>query len=162
MPRQDVEKRLTAEWMKDHYPDGGYWVNFPLGALPPELAGTGASYSSRRKVDALAVTAAELRLIEFKVWKPLDGVDKLPVYKALVPLTPELAGYRDRTVVMVLVTPRPTPPLLESAKAMGIVVEVVSGGWIDEAVQHIDWLWSAEGRAAMKERSELRKWLGLE
>lgn len=162
MPRQDIEKRLTAEWMRDHYPDGGYWLNFPLGQVPPGTEGTGSSYTARRRVDALAVVGREIRLIEFKVWKPLDGVDKLPTYKALVPTTPELTPYKGYDVKMQLVTPRPTPPLFESAVAVGIEVIVVQGGWIDEAVKHIEWLWTAEGRQAMADRAKMREILGLE
>lgn len=161
MPRQEVERRLTSEYMKEHYPDGGYYVNFPLGGIDQALYNTGASYSMRRKVDALAITPTEIRLIEFKVWKPLDGIDKLPVYKSLVPLTPELSQYKNLPVKMILVTPRPTPPLQESATAMGIQVEVVGGGWIDQAVAHIEYLWTAEGRQQMAERAKMRAWLGL-
>jgi hypothetical protein len=162
MARQEVEKRLTYEYMKEHYPEGNYFVNCPLGGVDPALYKTGASYSMRRKVDALAYTPTEIRLIEFKVWKPLDGIDKLPVYKSLVPLTPELTQWYRLPVKMILVTPRPTPPLLESAASMGIAVEVVSGGWIDDAVKRIEYLWTADGRQAMAERAKMRAWLGLQ
>jgi hypothetical protein len=162
MAGNQVEKRLTAEWMKANFPDGGYWLNFPLGSIDPALANTGAAYSARRRVDGLAVTKVDLQLIEMKVWKPLDGIDKLPVYKALVPVTPELVYYNKLPIRMIMVTPRATPQIMDSAKVMGIEVVQVTGGWIDDVVGHIEWLWSAEGRAAMQERAQQRKWLGLQ
>jgi hypothetical protein len=162
MTGNQVEKRLTVEWMKDNFPEGGYWLNFPLGSITPGLELTGASYSARRRADALAVTKVDLQVIEMKIWKPLDGIDKLPVYKALVPVTPELRAYRSLPIRMILVTPRATAQVMDSAKVMDIEVATVSGGWIDEVVNHIEWLWSAEGRTSMAERARQRKWLGLE
>ncbi len=152
---------MTAEWLAQHFPDGGYWTNFPLGAVPPELQGTGASYSLRRRVDGLAVTKTELTLIEAKVWKPMDGVDKLPVYKQLVPLTPELMFYHNLPIKMILVCPRATSTVMESAKISGIEVQTYSAPWLTEVLNYIDYLYTTAGRTAMAERAQQRKWLGL-
>lgn len=156
-----VEKRLTAEWMAMQFPQGGYWLNFSLGAIPANAAATGAAYSGRRRVDGLAVTKIDLQLIEMKVWKPLDGLDKLPVYKALVPVTPELKPYLELPIRMILVSPRLTGQNIADCKLMGIEPVQVSGGWIDDVVAHIEWLWTSEGRTAMADRAAQRKWLGL-
>jgi len=162
LPRQQVERRLRSEWLRDNYADVGYWEDFPLGQAPGNLPTQASTYPWRRKVDGLVIGDREILLIEFKVWKPLDGLDKLQTYKALVPLTPELYPYRDYKVRMLLVTPRPTPPLAESALAAGIELVEVHSDWMDQVVERIEWLWTAEGRQAMEERKRLRSWLGLD
>jgi len=159
--RQEVERRLAAEWMAERYEGQRYWLNFPLGPVPPGAPSPAMGRSWRRKVDGLAIVDRAVHLVEFKIWKPWDGIDKLPVYKAGVPYTPELGPARNYPVRMLLVTPRPTPALLEAARLLGIQVEVVKGGWIDDVVKRIEWLWTREGREAMEERRRLRAWLGL-
>ena len=162
MARREVEKRLAVEWMAEHYPDGGYWLNYPL--ITEEL---GKRYGLQafvwaRRADALAVTATEIHLIEFKVWKPADGLDKLPTYASLIPHIADLSPYRGYPVRLLLVTPRPNPALEESCRLNNVTLVTVSGGWIDEVVAGIERLWTAEGRAAMAEKKRLRTWLGLD
>jgi len=162
LPRREIERRLAAEWMAENFPDQPYFLNFPLGRAPfPPMPGV-AEFPWRRRVDGLAIKRGKIILVGFKVWKPMDGIDKHPVYKALVPNTPELAQWRALPVEMWLVTPRPTPPVRGAAQAMGIKIIEVKGGWIDEVVQRIEWLWAREGRDWMEERKRRRQYLGLD
>jgi hypothetical protein len=161
-PRQSVERRLASEWMAQSYTGKVYSVNYPLGPLPPGFTNMTDAMPWLRKVDGLAVLAQAIDLVEFKVWKPQDGLDKLPVYKLAIPHTPWLGPAKDYPVNMILVTPRSNPVIETNAKLQGIKLVVVSGGWIDDVVAHIEWLWTAEGRQFMAERAKQRAWLGLE
>ena len=162
MPRREVEKRLSVEWMAKHYPDGGYWLNYPLITAELTKAYGQQAFVWARRADALAVTKNELHLIEFKVWKPSDGLDKLPTYASLIPHIAELSLYRSYPVKMILVTPRPNPALEESCRLNNITLIEVHNAWIDEVVAGIEHLWTKEGRDAMAEKKRLRTWLGLD
>jgi len=160
--RGQVEKRLAAEWMATQYAGKTYYLNYPIGPVPLGITTANSAYPWLRKVDGLAVVDSTVHVVEFKVWSPWDGLDKLPIYKLGVPRTPWLGSAKDYPVKMILVTPRSNPVIEATAALAGIEVVSVSGGWIDEVVQHIEWLWSREGRDAMEERRKLRAWLGLE
>ncbi|MBT9164925.1 MAG: hypothetical protein DDT23_00936 [candidate division WS2 bacterium] len=159
--REEAERRLCSEWMAEHYFNIPYYLNFPLGPRYVSPARGDIDRSWRRKVDALAVKDREIHLLEFKIWQPLDGIDKLPVYKLLVPHTPELEAYRTYPIRMFLITPRPTSAIRFETRLLGIELITVSGGWLDEKVRRIEWLWTKEGREEMERRREIRKWLGV-
>jgi len=160
--RARAERRLAAEWMAEQYKGQRYYLNFPLGPAPLGLPTGAITRPWRRKVDGLAIVNRVVHLVEFKIWKPFDGIDKLPRYKGLVPDTPELAEARRFPVKMILVTPRPNQALIEAAEREHIELRVVKGGWIDDLVRHIEWLWTREGREYMLERRRTRRWLGLD
>lgn len=160
--RREVERRLAAEWMATTYEGKEYFLNYALGPLPAGITDMRLAMPWLRKVDGLAILDGTVHLVEFKVWTPLDGIDKLPVYRAAVPHTPWLGAAKDYPVLMRLVTPRSNPGLVAQAAMMGIEVVQVSGGWIDEVVKSIEWLWTKEGRESMAEKRRLRSWLGLE
>lgn len=153
---------MASEWMATNYGDKEHYINYPLGPLPPGISDMARATPWLRKVDGLAISNGQVDLIEFKVWTPLDGLDKLPTYKAAVPQTPWLGVAKDYPVNMILVTPRPNDYLIATAKLIGVNVITVSGGWIDEVVAHIEWLWTKEGRDAMAEKKRLRAWLGVD
>jgi hypothetical protein len=160
--RQEAERRLTAEYMAGHYPGQSYYIQYALGPLPVGITDLGLARPWLRKVDGLVIKEKEIDLLEMKIWSAWDGIDKLPVYKAAIPHTPWLGYYKDFPVNMILVTPRVNPSVQATADMLGIKVEVVGGGWIDELVGKIDALYTAEGRAASAQKRKMRAWLGLE
>lgn len=159
--RQAVERRLINEWMAERYAGQTYYLNYPLGPLPAGFTDEKNAFPWLRKVDGLAIADHQVHLVEAKVWKPTDGLDKLPSYKAVVPHTPWLGEARNYPVKMILLTPRSNAAIEGSAAVLGIELVLVSGGWIDEVVAHIEWLWTREGRDFMADRRKMRDYLGL-
>ena len=160
--RQEAERRLTAEYMAEHYPGQTYYIQYALGPLPAGVTDPATARPWLRKVDGLVILAHSIDLLEMKIWSAWDGIDKLPVYKAAVPHTPWLGAAKDYPVNMILVCPRPNPAVVATADMLGIKVEVVGGGWIDELMAQIDNLYTAEGRAESAQKRKMRAWLGLE
>lgn len=148
--------------MAANYTNYAHYLNYPIGPMPEGIVDLASALPWLRKVDGLAIVEERVHLLEFKVWKPADGLDKLPSYKAGLPLSPWLGAAKDYPVDMKLVTPRSNPAIEATAKMLGIEIISVSGGWIDEVVAHIEWLWTAEGRESMARKRQMRAWLGLE
>lgn len=160
--RQEAERRLTSEYMAAKYSTIGYYIQYALGPLPQGVADPASARPWLRKVDGLAIREDAIDLLEMKIWSAWDGLDKLPVYKAAIPLTPWLGPAKDLPVNMILVTPRPNPAVLATAEMMGIKVELYSAPWLDEVMAHIDYLYTAEGRAESARKRQLRAWLGVD
>lgn len=171
MPPQvrQPETRLVAEYMASHFPVGAYATNVALG---PPLPGTveelglekalRTSRPYRMKVDGLAWPDNELVLVEGKVWRPFDGLAKLPIYRDLVPQSPDLRAYQGRRLVLQLVTPWSTEPILELARSYGVQVVIYRPEWIDRAVEDHMAYWTREHRERREEKRRLRETFGLE
>lgn len=148
--------------MAAHYPEQTYYIQYALGPLPLGVTDPGLARPWLRKVDGLVILEKSIDLLEMKIWSVWDGIDKLPVYKAAVPHTPWLGFYKDFPVNMILVVPKLNPVVQATADLLGIKVELYTAPWLDEILQHIDWLYTAEGRKASAQKRQMRSWLGLE
>jgi len=93
-------------------------------------------------------------LIEAKIFKYMDGLSKLPVYKSLIPDTPELAHW-PTDVKMELLIPAPIVWVENAALNMG--VKVVSS-YVQEYIKRVweerDKYWTKE---AIEEREERKR-----
>src|SRR3990167_3798782 len=165
---QQVETRLIAEYVKEVYAAFPVTLGQPLGVVSEELMAQEGyakairmSRPNRPEVDALVLLPRYLLLIEAKVWHIVDGMAKLPLYKSLIPFTPELKQYRDLPVVMELVVPWTNPNLETMCAASGIQLAIYKPAWINEVVQRVQNYGTREYRLAREEKLKNRELLGL-
>lgn len=166
---QQVEVRLVAEYLKDHYSKFPFTQNQPLGLVSEELLrtegyvkGLGMQRPSRPAVDAVVFQPNRLILVEGKVWHIVDGMAKLPLYKSLIPTTPELKQYRELPVVMELVVPWSNSNLVTMCAAAGIQLSIYKPAWIDEVVARVQNYGTRDYRLAREEKLKNRAALGLD
>jgi hypothetical protein len=159
--RQEVERRLIAEYMSEKYTNNEYWLNYPLGPLPKGMTDRNQALPWLRKVDGLAIVGREVHLIEAKIWTTTDGLDKLIAYAACVPHTPWLGEAKDYPTKMILVAPRANDATRAAADVLGIVIDTLDRPWVREQIERIEHLWTKEGRMKQVERRKILDWLGL-
>ena len=157
-----------SEYIKEFYPDDEVRLRCPLGPIPDELkqlygpAKAARVYRpSRPEVDALVILPGALLLIEAKIIRYMDGLSKLPVYKALVPKTPELMVFQNRPVLMHLLLPVRIPWVIAAAPDMGVEVKTWAPDWVLQRWEDRDKQWTPEARMLRAERKALLKSLGF-
>lgn len=163
------ETRLIGEYVALKFPGQRVAMGVPLG---PEIdtGPTRITASMRLKVsrpwrpevDALVWRDGVLLLIEAKVSEYLVGLAKLPLYRALVPTTPELAEWRDWEVRLRLVVPRARPWVDVMAEAAGVEVDLFEPEWMREYWEYRDRYWTAEYRIRRELLRQRRAELGVE
>ena len=166
--RQEIEPQWVSWYIKEYYPDAEVRMRCPLGPIPDELkqlygpAKAARVYRpSRPEIDALVILPGALLLIEAKVIRYMDGLAKLPVYAALVPLTPELLVFRKLPILMHLLLPVRIPWVIAAAPALGVEVITAAPDWVLRKWEDRDKSWTAEARMRRAERKALLKQLGF-
>lgn len=167
--RREIEPRWVSEYVKEFYANAEAYMRCPLGPIPEELKKLyGPSKAAavhrpwRPEVDALVVLPGAIVLIEAKVQKYMAGLSKLPVYKALVPSTPEFTPMLEtRPIHMHLLLPYPIPWVVKAAKEMGVQVIDWAPDWVLDVWNERDKYWTPEYRIKREERKRLLKRLGL-
>ncbi len=166
---EQVEVRMVAEYLKDQYSKFPHITNQPLGLVDESLLkqygytkGLGIQRPRRPIVDAIVILPNYLVLIEAKVWQVVNGLGKLPLYKSLVPLTPELKEYNPRQVLMELVVGWTNPNLEVMAREVGVTVRVYCPDWLKVKVDSLSNYWTPQYRLAREEKLKNRELMGLE
>jgi len=166
---RQVETRLTAEYIKQYYSEFPSILGQPLGVVPTSLMeqegyqrALGIMRPFRPEADALVILPRHLLLIEAKVWHVINGLAKLPMYKSLVPVTPELREYMPREVLMELVVGWTSPNLEIMARDHGIAVKVFCPDWLTKVVQGMHHYWTKEYREERERKLGLREYFGVE
>jgi hypothetical protein len=167
--RREIEPRWVSEYVSNFYPDDEVRLRCPVGALLPGVAealgGPKAQKVSRPwrpEVDALVIRKDKLILIEGKIFKVMDGLSKLPVYKSLIPETPELQEHKDKPVDMQLLVVRPLSWVVSAAEKVGVKVVEWAPPWIVSIWEERDKYWAPEAVKRREERKETLKRLGFE
>lgn len=170
MPNFPRERLLIQQYIAAIYPHHRVIFNCPLGPVPESLVieygqrtALRVARRMRPAVDVLVFDKRRLILIEAKVAKWLDGIAKLPVYKAMVPLTPELENFNDWQVDMVMCIPFTQDNMLSVANLIGVDVVEFSSPEIDEYLEHT--LPNYSTAAYKRRRAEIlrtRELLGVE
>ena len=166
--RRELEPRWTSEYMVKTFPKAEVRFRVPLGSIPKE---TSAAYGLmkglrvyrpwRPEVDAAARWMNKTIIVEAKIFKYMDGLSKLPVYKSLLPDTPELA-YWPTEVVMELLIPAPISWVESAALNMGVkVVSSFVPEYIREAWDERDKYWTKESIEGREDRKRKLQELGL-
>ena len=155
-------------YIKENYPDAEVRLRCPLGPIPDQLkelygpAKAARVYRpSRPEVDALVVLPGALLIIEAKIFKYMDGLAKLPVYKALVRKSPELMIFSDRPVIMHLLIPKAIPWVSAAAPDLGVEVYTAAPDWVLEIWEERDKYWQPQARIERADRKALLAKLGF-
>ena len=171
MPRKtrQVETRLIAEYLKEHYSEFSFIMKQPLGTISEDLArrdgmkvAMGILRPFRPEVDAVVILPHFLLIIEAKVWNIVNGLAKLPLYKLLVPVTPELKEYMPREVLMQLVVGWTNSNLETMARSMDVEVKVYRPDWLIEVVEGMHKYWTKEYQLERQKRLKMREYFGVE
>ena len=155
--------------MKERYPDFTFIMKQPLGMVSEELMKTEGYDRAikvmrpfRPEVDAVVILPHFLLLIEAKVWSVVDGLAKLPLYKSLVPTTPELKKYMPREVMMQLVVGWTNTNLQIMARDMDVEVKLFRPDWLVEVVDGLHKYWTREYQNARDEKLKMQRYFGVE
>jgi len=166
---RQVEVRMVAEYLKETYPQYPFINKQPLGKVPEELMtalgykrAVGMTRPFRPEVDAVVIMPGALILVEAKVWNIVNGLAKLPLYKSLVPFTPELKEYQKLPIVMELVVGWTNPNLEIMARDAGVTVRVFCPSWLGEVVESQHRYWTREYRVEREEKLRMRELFGVE
>jgi len=159
----------VAEYCQHAFPKFTVRYRCPLGPVPQELVQQHGLEKALRlyrpwrpEADALVVGDRELILIEGKVFKVLDGLAKLPVYRKLIPHTPELAAWRDWPVKMLLLVVRAVEPWVTAAREMGVELVEWAPTWVQQVWARRDRYWTREAVELREKRKEILRRVGFE
>jgi len=166
--RREIEPRWVSEYCAKFYPNYPVRYRVPLGPVPEEMIKEhGLSKAIRMyrpwrpEVDALVIQPRQLILIEAKVFKVMDGLAKLPIYKTLFHQTPELAPYRGFPVEMHLLVVRAVEPWITAAKTHGVKLIEWSPVWVREVWLQKDLYWTREAVELRERRKQVLRRLGF-
>ena len=116
----------------------------------------------RPECDAAVLTADKIVLIEGKLFKVMDGLAKLPIYRSLIQETPEFDEFKTLPVEAVLVTPKEPGWSSRVAKENNITVEIFKPEWIMEYYDNQEKYWTAEERLKRIKRKGVLEGLGYD
>lgn len=166
---RQIETRMMAEYLLQYYSKFPRLTAVPLGSVSDTLMASvgyqkaiGLSRPFRPEVDAIVILPNYLLLLEAKVFKVVDGCAKLPLYKSLVPTTPELKQYLPREIIMQLVVGWSSPNLETMAAAAGVQLKTYAPPWLDEIVQSYHRYWTAEYQQQRQKKLDMRQYFGVE
>jgi hypothetical protein len=166
---RQVETRMVSEYLLTNYSKFPYTMNVPLGALPSELLAKegyqraiGMMRPFRPAVDGVVVLPRHLLLVEAKVWNIVNGLAKLPLYKSLALLTPELAQYMPREVLMQLVVGWTNPNLEVMAREANVEVILFCPDWLQEVVTDMHNYWTPAYQEQREKKLRMREYFGVE
>jgi hypothetical protein len=167
--RREIEPKWVSEYVLAHYAQYPVRHGCPLGPIPPDIIreqGLGKAIRMYRpwrpEVDALVVLPSALLLIEAKVQKFMDGLSKLPVYKSLVPQTPELEEYAKYNIVMRLLVPVEIPWVKTSGANLGVEVHTWATTEVLKIWEERDKGWTKEAQFNRERRKQAMRDLGFE
>ncbi len=166
---RQVETRMVSEYLLKSYAAFTFIMDVPLGRVDEGLMASAgyqqainAARPFRPRADAIVILPRHLVLIEAKVWNTVNGLAKLPLYKSLVPFTPELAQYMPRDILMELVVGAAPANLEIMARDAGVTLKIFNPPWMQEVVDGMNKYWTPEYQAARQEKLALREHFGLE
>ena len=166
---RQVETRMVSEYLKATYGKFPFIMDIPLGKLDPQtvteqgiLRAANLLRPYRPRADAVVLLPRYLVIVEAKVWNVVNGLAKLPLYKSLIPFTPELAQYKGREVLLELVVGWSTPNLEIMARDANVKLVVFTPDWLEGIVQSMHLYWTKEYQAQRQDKIKLREQYGLE
>jgi len=166
---RQVETRMVSEYLLKNYSEFPYMMNVPLGALPSDILEKEGYQRAikllrpfRPAVDGVVILPAHFLVIEAKVWNIVNGLAKLPLYRSLVPITPELKQYMPRDVIMQLVVGWTNGNLEVMAREADVELKVFCPGWLEEVVEGMHNYWTREYRELREKKLRMREYFGVE
>ena len=166
---RQVETRMLSEYLLQQYGKFSFIMDIPLGKVDEALMASQGYQQAinmtrpfRPRADAIVILPRYLVLIEAKVWNAVNGLAKLPLYKSLVPFTPELKQYLPREVLMELVVGSAPSNLQIMAREQDVKLVVFTPDWLKEVVDSLNKYWTPEYQRQRQEKIALRQYFGLE
>jgi len=155
--RRELEPQWVSWFCAKRWPKAIVKFRCPLGPIPEEVKKAHGETAAlkiyrpwRPEVDALVIEPGAVTLVEAKIQKFMDGLSKLPIYKSLIPSTPELREWKHLPVLMVLLISERVDWV--SAAALQLDVHVVT-----DAPQFILDVWKERDKYWTKEEVERRQ-----
>jgi len=155
--RRELEPQWVSWFCAKRWPKAIIKFRCPLGPIPEEVKKAHGETAAlkiyrpwRPEVDALIIEPGAVTLVEAKIQKFMDGLSKLPIYKSLIPTTPELKEWKHLPVLMVLLIPEKVDWVLAAAQQQDVQV-------ITEAPQFILDVWKERDKYWTKEAVEERE-----
>jgi len=166
---RQVETRMLSEYLLKTYGKFSYIMDIPLGRVDEKLMAAqgyqqaiNMSRPFRPRADAIVILPRYLVIVEAKVWNVVNGLAKLPLYRSLVPFTPELKDYLPRDVLMELVVGS-TPSNLEiMAREQDVKLVIYNPPWMQEIVDSMNKYWTPEYQRLRQEKIAMREYYGVE
>lgn len=166
---RQVESRMISQYLKEFYSEFSPTTNVALGVIPVHLIQREGYQRAvkmydpyRPRVDGVVVLPRYILIIEAKVWNVINGLSKLPLYKSLVPVTPEFAQYMPREVLMQLVVGWENPNLLRMAHEIGVEVKLFCPEWLEGIKDEMHKYWTRDYRLAREQKLRMREYFGIE
>ena len=166
---RQVETRMVSEYLLANYSKFPYLMAQPLGVVSEALMTTEGyaqaikmSRPYRPEADAIVILPNYLLLIEAKVWNVVNGLAKLPMYRSLVPITPELKQYQPREILMQLVVGWTNSNLDTMARDAGVEIKIYSPAWLADVVNGMQNYWTADYRQRRDQKLAMREYYGVE
>jgi len=168
LERRELEPRWVSEYMATTFPKAEVRMRVPLGGIPKDtqqtyglMKGLRVYRPWRPEVDAAARWMSKTIIVEAKIFKYMDGLSKLPVYKGLISSTPELASW-PTDVEMQLLIPAPITWVLQAAKDMSVtVVSSFVPDYIKKAWDERDKYWTKDAVTAREDRKRKMQEAGI-
>lgn len=164
-----VETRMVSEYLLRNYGRFTFIMDVPLGKVDEALMAS-AGYQKaintarpfRPRADAIVILPNYLVLVEAKIWNVVNGLAKLPLYKGLIPFTPELAQYMPRDILMELVVATTPSNLQIMARDHNVKLVVYNPEWLQEVADSMNKYWTRDYQTARQEKVALRQYFGIE
>ena len=167
--RREIEPKWVAEYCVAHYP--GYPTRYrcPLGPVSEDYIrelglrkAIGLYRPIRPEVDALVRKPDTLILIEAKIFKYMDGLAKLPLYKSMIKHTPELKEHVNLPVHMQLLLPVHIDWVSAYAKEANVEIVVWAPKWVLDIWRERDLYWQKPATEMREWRKEILRRIGYE
>jgi len=165
--RRELEPAWVSWYVARRWPKAIAKFRCPLGPIPEEIKAAYGETRGRKvyrpwrpEVDALVIEPGALWLVEAKIQKFMDGLSKLPVYKGLVPSTPELVEWKHLSILMVLLIPEKVDWVIAAGKEQHVQIVVEAPQFIKDAWADRDKYWTKEATEAREKRKEKLRELG--
>jgi hypothetical protein len=166
---RQVETRMVSEYLLLNYSKFPSRTGVPLGTIDDKLSAEqgyqkaiNMSRPYRPEADAIVFLPNYILLVEAKIWNVINGLAKLPMYRDLVPFTPELAPYTGTEILMELVVGWTNDNLEIMARGLGVTIKVYSPPWLADVVRGMHNYWTKDYQAERQRILETRQNLGLE
>lgn len=167
--RENWEQRYVSDYVLEKYPHATHKFRCPLGSVPEmwiREMGLGKAIKTYRpyrpECDAAVITADEIVLIEGKLFKVMDGLSKLPIYRSLIAETPEFDEYKTLPVKAVLVTPKEPGWSKRVAEENNVIIDIYIPDWIRDYYEQQEKYWTAEERFKRIKRKGVLEGLGYD
>jgi RecB family endonuclease NucS len=137
-----VEKRLVADFVREHYAGLPVWDRIRLGPYKSPVHGTQEERKQavwddvvRRWADAVVFDGEALHIIEGKVIADAQVAGQLEHYAELIRETPEFSAFEGAKIHLVVVAAQVAEDIKSWLEARGIEVYIYLPDWMEKYLE---------------------------